>query len=74
MPDGRDKERLFELLYNAKEASMDEKAEAWAIFYREVERVRAGSIFSAQQVVEYLHKAGYREYARRRHLSERTTI
>jgi hypothetical protein len=69
-----DKERLFELLYNAKEASLDEKAEAWDRFYQEVDRVRNGTPYSRSMVREFLHKTGYREYARRRQLAERANI
>lgn len=74
MPSLADKQRLFELLFNAKEAAMDEKAAAWAAFHSEVDRVRQGTPYSRSQVKELLQKDGYREYAKRRHLAERASL
>ncbi len=67
----RDKQRLFELLFEAKEAIADEKAAAWDLFHAEVDRVRAGTPFSRSQVKELLYCDGYFPYAKRRRMTER---
>ncbi len=66
-----DKLRLFELLYEAREAALDEKAAAWDKLHAEIDRLRSGTSFSRDQVKELLYKDGYREYAKRRKLAER---
>jgi hypothetical protein len=70
----RDKQRLFELLFEAKEAPLGEKAVAWDAFYAEVDRVRKGTAFSRSQVKELLFRDGYFDYAKRRRLTERPHI
>ena len=64
------KARLLGLLYEAKHAALDEKAAAWEMFYAEVDRVRAPTPYSRQQVKELLLKDGYLDYARRRRQAE----
>lgn len=74
MPSQADKLRLFDLMFEAKTAPSREKAEAWGRFYAEVDRVRRGTMFSAQQVHDFLYKTGYIEYARRRRIEERNGL
>lgn len=69
-----DKLRLFELLYDAKQAASDEKATAWDLFNKELDRVRAGTVYSRSQVVELLHRDGYQDYAKRRRLADRANL
>lgn len=69
-----DRDQLFELLYEAREATLDEKAEAWDRFHVAVDRLRQGTPYSRSQVRELLFKSGYREFARRKKLAERTSL
>jgi hypothetical protein len=70
----KDKISLFELLYEACSAVPGEKATAYQRFYVEVDRVRAGTPFSRQQVKELLYRDGYLEFCRRKRIAERNGL
>ncbi len=74
MPCHEDKARLLGLLYDAKHALTEEKGDAWDKLNVELDRVRAGSVYSRNQLKELLLKDGYAEYARRRRLAERAGL
>jgi uncharacterized protein YqjF (DUF2071 family) len=69
-----DKERLLALLYEARNAAIFDKLEAYRLFKIEVDRVSSGTPYSYQQVKQALLNDGYAEYARRRRLAERNTL
>lgn len=74
MPSPKDKQRLLELLFEAKNADASEKAEAYKALHSEIDRIRAGTPFSPQQIKDFLYTGGYYEYARRRKLAEHNGV
>jgi hypothetical protein len=69
-----DKQFLFSLLYEAREAPTDEKAEAWDRYYKAIDAARSDSAYSRSAVTDALYKTGFREYAARRKLAERSSL
>lgn len=65
---------LFELLYEACSAPVEEKSAAYAKLHEEIDRVRAGSVYSRQQVKDLLYKDGFHEYVKRKRIAERNGI
>lgn len=74
MPTPELKVKLLELLYEAKHCATDEKAAAWNNYHAEVDRIRAGTVYSRAQVTQLLMTDGYQEYAKRRRLQERAGL
>jgi len=72
VPTPEDKQNLLALLYEASNALPHEKAQAYEILHREIDRVRRDTPYSRQQVKDLLYKDGYREYAKRRRLQEQS--
>jgi hypothetical protein len=74
VPSLPDKQRLLELLYEACSAPTEEKAAAYLALHTEIDRVRAGTVYSRHQVKDLLYQSGFHEYAKRRKLSERNSL
>ena len=74
MANQQDKQILFQLLYEACTALMHEKAAAHQRLNAEIDRVRRNTIYSQQQIKDFLYKDGYVEYAKRRKLAERNGL
>ena len=70
----QDKQHLFGLIYDACHALLHEKAEAHQRLNAELDRVRAGTVFSRQQVKDMLYRDGYREFAKRKRIAEHNGI
>ncbi len=74
MGKAEDKQRLFELLYDACNALTEEKSVAYQKLNAEIDRVRLGTPYSRQQVKDLLYKDGYIEFAKRRRIAERSGL
>lgn len=70
----QDKLRLFELLYEACSALPHEKAEFHQRLNAELDRVRAGTVYSRQQVKDMLYRDGFHAFAKRKRTAERNGL